>query len=98
MFGSNQRPPMPSFAATYLPFFAAKSVCIGVYPWLKTGSVAAPLLQACPCPFIQHPAGTGQGTHSAGPSGQPIPGVIGLALTDGAVLYSSRRKQSFSLR
>ena len=45
MFGSNQRPPMPRFAATYLPFFAAKSVCIGVYPWLKTGSVAAPLPQ-----------------------------------------------------
>jgi len=45
MFGSNQRPPMPRFAATYLPFFAAKSVCIGVYLWLKTGSVAAPLLQ-----------------------------------------------------
>jgi hypothetical protein len=45
MFESRQRPPMPSFAATYLPFFAAKSVCIGVYPWLKTGSVAAPLLQ-----------------------------------------------------
>ena len=45
MFGSNQHPPMPRFAATYLPFFAAKSVCIGVYPWWKTGSVAAPLLQ-----------------------------------------------------
>jgi hypothetical protein len=45
MFGSNQRPPMLRFAATYLPFLAAKSVCIGVYPWLKTGSVAAPLLQ-----------------------------------------------------
>jgi hypothetical protein len=45
MFGSNQRPPMSRFAATYLSFFAAKSVCIGVYPWLKTGSVAAPLLQ-----------------------------------------------------
>jgi len=36
---------MPRFAATYLSFFAAKSVCIGVYPWLKTGSVAAALLQ-----------------------------------------------------
>ena len=36
---------MPRFAATYLSFFAARSVCIGVYPWLKTGSVAAPLLQ-----------------------------------------------------
>jgi hypothetical protein len=46
MFGSKERPPMPRFAATYLSFFAAKSVCIGVYPWLKTGSVAAPLLQA----------------------------------------------------
>jgi len=45
MFGSNQRPPMSRFAA-YLSFFAAESVCIGVYPWLKTGSVAAPLLQA----------------------------------------------------
>jgi hypothetical protein len=45
MFGANRRPPMPAFAATYLPFFAAKSVCIGVYPWLKTGSVAAVLLQ-----------------------------------------------------
>jgi len=29
----------------YLPFFAAKSVCIRVYPWLKTGSVEARLLQ-----------------------------------------------------
>jgi len=45
MSGSNQRPPMPRFAATYLSFFAAKSVCIGVYPWLKPGSVAAWLLQ-----------------------------------------------------
>jgi hypothetical protein len=45
MFGSNRRPPMPRFAATYLSFFAAKSVCIGVHPWLKSGSVAAPLLQ-----------------------------------------------------
>jgi len=45
MFGLNQRPPMPRFAATYLSFFAAKSVCIGVYPWLNTRSVAAPLLQ-----------------------------------------------------
>jgi hypothetical protein len=45
MFGSNQCPPMPRFAATYLSFFAAKSVCIGVHPWLKPGSVAAPLLQ-----------------------------------------------------
>jgi len=36
---------MPRFAAIYLPFFTAKSVCIGVYPWLKTGSVAAPLLR-----------------------------------------------------
>jgi hypothetical protein len=45
MFGSNQRPPMPRFDAIYPPFFAAKSVCIGVYPWLKPGSVAAWLLQ-----------------------------------------------------
>ena len=45
MFGSSQRPPMPRFAATYLSFFATQSVCIGVYPWLKTGSVAATLLQ-----------------------------------------------------
>ena len=52
MFGSHKCPPMPSFAATYLPFFAAKSVCIGVYPWLKTGSVAPPLLQVYWCPFV----------------------------------------------
>jgi len=47
---------MPRFAATYLPFFAAKSVCIGVYPWLKTGSVAAPLPQVlCAlCTTIRH--------------------------------------------
>ena len=28
MFGSSQRPPMPRFAATYLPFFAAKFVLL----------------------------------------------------------------------
>jgi hypothetical protein len=45
MFGSNQRPPMSRFAATYVSFFAAKSVCIGVHPWLNPDSVAAALLQ-----------------------------------------------------
>jgi hypothetical protein len=45
MFGANQRPPMSRFAATYLSFFAAKSVCIGVHPWLNPDSVAASLLQ-----------------------------------------------------
>jgi hypothetical protein len=35
MFGANQLPSMPSFVTICLPFFAAKSVCIGVYPWLK---------------------------------------------------------------
>ena len=63
MFGSNQRPPMPRFDAIYPPFFAAKSVCIGVYPWLKPGSVAAWLLHGsleslCLCVHFfwnQHP-------------------------------------------
>jgi hypothetical protein len=41
----NLRPSKPTFAAIYLSFFAAKSVCIGVHPWSKIGSVAAWLLR-----------------------------------------------------
>jgi hypothetical protein len=45
MFESRQHPPLPRFAADSPLFFTAKSVCIGVHPWLKTDLVAAWLLQ-----------------------------------------------------
>jgi hypothetical protein len=83
---------MPRFAATYLSFFAAKSVCIGVYPWLKAGSVAAVLLQVfrvfrgefCSFFSVSHfPSGCG----SAAPSGPCIPwfsSIFVLAAQEGA--------------